>query len=149
VVGPLPAADDPFAPGQLLCVRLAAGRQLWVASEMLVRRGEGAYLLPMRVSDTMRRSDVDVEPMGRGTADWRDNYQQQYANTGRKYDYHEPAYTYGNSLRQEARYRDYNWSRLEPEARRTWEQRYPSTPWDQIKDAVRYSWERAKQAASD
>jgi len=102
-----------------------------------------------KVNETVRRSDVDVEPMGRGTTNWRDNYQQQYGNTGRKYEYYEPAYTYGTSLRQEARYREYTWNRLEPEARRTWEQRYPSTPWDQIKDAVRYSWERTKQAASD
>jgi hypothetical protein len=90
---------------------------------------------------------------GMGSADmeryrtaWRGHYQSQFARTGNKYEQYEPAYQYGYSLRNEPRYSDYDWNRLEPEARRTWEQRYPGTAWDQIRDAVRYAWENFKQS---
>jgi uncharacterized protein (TIGR02271 family) len=108
------------------------------------------------VRDTVRRSDVDVENMGAGAGDmeryrsgWRGHYQTQFVNTGYKYEHYEPAYQYGYSLRNEPRYRDYDWARLEPEARRTWEQRNPGSAWDQVKDAVRYSWENFKARVRD
>jgi uncharacterized membrane protein len=88
----------------------------------------------------------DMERMRSG---WRGHYQSQFANTGNKYEQYEPAYQYGYTLRNDARYRDYDWARLEPEARRTWEQRNTGTTWDQIKAAVRYSWENFKQAVRD
>jgi hypothetical protein len=47
------------------------------------------------------------------------------------------------------RYRGWDWDRLEPEARRTWQERYPKTLWDDIKDAVRYAWENIKEAVRD
>jgi len=81
--------------------------------------------------------------------DWRDDYKRQFASSGRQYEFYQPAYEYGSSLRGESRYRDYDWNRLEPEARRTWEQRYPDTAWDQIKGAVRTAWERTKGAVTD
>jgi uncharacterized membrane protein len=88
----------------------------------------------------------DMERMRSG---WRGHYQSQFANTGNKYEQYEPAYQYGYTLRNEPRYRDYDWQRLEPEARRTWEQRNPGTTWDQVKGAVRYSWENVKQSMRD
>jgi uncharacterized membrane protein len=99
-------------------------------------------------------SSTSMSGMGNGDmeryrAGWRGHYQTQFANTGYKYEQYEPAYEYGWSLRNEARYRDYDWARLEPEARRTWEQRYPGSAWDQIKAAVRYSWESFKEAVRD
>jgi uncharacterized protein (TIGR02271 family) len=104
-----------------------------------------------QVRDTVRRTDVDVSQTGgtdmeRYRTGWRGHYQTQFANTGNKYEQYEPAYEYGYNLRNEARYRDYDWNRLEPEARRTWEQNNPATAWDQIKSAVRYSWENLKQS---
>jgi uncharacterized protein (TIGR02271 family) len=107
-----------------------------------------------RVRDTVRRSDVEVEKINAGDLEryrtgWRGHYQTQFASTGNKYEHYEPAYMYGYTLRNEPRYRDYDWTRLEPEARRTWEQRNPGTAWDQIKDAVRYSWENFKARVRD
>jgi uncharacterized protein (TIGR02271 family) len=105
------------------------------------------------VSDTVRRSDVDVQQTGgdmeRFRTGWRGHYQSQFANTGNRYEQYEPAYQYGYTLRNEPRYRDYDWAQLEPEARRTWEQRNPGTAWDQVRDAVRYSWENVKQSMRD
>jgi hypothetical protein len=51
-------------------------------------------------------------------------------------------------LRNDPRYGDWDWTRMEPEARVAWEQRNPGT-WEQIKDAVRYSWESVKAAVRD
>jgi uncharacterized protein (TIGR02271 family) len=106
------------------------------------------------VRDTVRRSDVDVQQTGgqdmeRMRSGWRGHYQSQFANTGNKYEQYEPAYQFGYTLRNEPRYRDYDWTRLEPEARRTWEQRNTGTAWDQVKAAVRYSWENFKQSVRD
>jgi hypothetical protein len=103
------------------------------------------------VRDTVRRSDVDVQQTGGADYDryrsgWRGHYQTQFASSGNKYEHYEPAYMFGHSLRNEVRYRDYDWTRMEPEARRTWEQRNPGSTWDQVKDAVRYSWENVKQS---
>ena len=91
-------------------------------------------------------SDTDLERYRTG---WRGHYQSQFANTGYMYEHYEPAYQYGWTLRNEPRYRDWDWAQLEPEARRTWEQRNPGTAWDQIKAAVRYAWENFKQSVRD
>ena len=76
---------------------------------------------------------------------WRKHYQTQFSGSGQEYDYYEPAYEYGWGLRDDPRYRSYDWAQLEPEARATWEQRQPGT-WEKIKDAVRYAWENVKDA---
>jgi hypothetical protein len=95
---------------------------------------------------TQRTGGQTMGDMERFRTGWRGHYQSQFASTGNKYEHYEPAYQYGYTLRNEPRYRDYDWNRLEPEARRTWEQRNPGTMWDQVKDAVRYSWENIKQS---
>lgn len=122
-----------------------------VVEEVVVRKDVGQRT--EKVRDTVRRTDVQVEDMGKGmsgqtfTNGWREHYQKTFANTGNKYDYYEPAYTFGESLRSDKRYSNWDWNRLEPEARRTWESRYDS-PWDKIKNAVRYAWQGVKDAVS-
>ena len=81
--------------------------------------------------------------------DWRNHYQQNYSNSGMKYEQYEPAYQYGYDLRSDKRYTDWDWNRLEPEARKNWETRYPNTAWDKAKNAVRYAWESVKHAVTD
>jgi hypothetical protein len=95
------------------------------------------------------RTGQGMGDMSRYSTGWRGHYQSSFASTGNKYEQYEPAYQYGYTLRNEPRYRDYDWPRLEPEARRTWEQRNPGTSWDQVKDAVRYAWENVKQSVRD
>lgn len=94
-------------------------------------------------------SGTNTADMERFRQGWRGHYQSQFGSTGYKYEHYEPAYQYGYTLRNEPRYRDYDWMRLEPEARRTWESRNPGTAWDQVKDAVRYAWENFKQSVRD
>jgi len=120
-----------------------------VVEEVVVRKDVGERTETVR--DTVRRTDVKVEEMGTGmtgknyATDWQTHYQKTFANTGNQFDYYQPAYTYGETLRGDKRYSNWDWARLEPEARRTWESRYDS-PWDKVKGAVRYAWEGVKDA---
>jgi uncharacterized protein (TIGR02271 family) len=119
------------------------------------------------VSDTVRRTDVDVEQLGAGTTTGTtditgtgakskavgiggtdDNtYYQNYFNTNLKnsgytFDQYQPVFSYGQALGTSDRYRGKDWSAIEPDARREWEARNPGT-WEEFKDSVRYAWARA------
>jgi hypothetical protein len=125
------------------------------AGQSQTRRGGVQYYPRTSQGSTMSgmgsqsMSSQNMGDMDRLRTGWRGHYQSQFASTGNKYEQYEPAYQYGYTLRNEPRYRDYDWNRLEPEARRTWEERNPGTTWDQVKNAVRYSWENFKQSVRD
>jgi uncharacterized protein (TIGR02271 family) len=111
------------------------------------------------VHDTVRRTDVDVEPMA-GTArttatgsttfrpyetydpDFRSNYQSTYSSLG-SYDRFQPAYRYGYTLATDQRYAGRNWSDVEPEARKAWNSQNKNS-WEDFKDAVQYSWDKVR-----
>jgi len=101
------------------------------------------------VRETVRRTDVEVEPMTGTTSNyrtyesfepgWRTHYNANFANSGYSYDQYTPAYRYGYSLATNKNYSGWDWDRLEPEAHRYWDERNPST-WDQFKNAIRQAW---------
>jgi uncharacterized protein (TIGR02271 family) len=102
------------------------------------------------VTDTVRRTDVDVDRVGSGKLTgsasgandpFRTHYQTHYANTGRAYDEYAPAYEYGSTLRSNARYSGRDWSTIEPEVRRDWEASHRGSKWENFKDAVRHGWD--------
>jgi uncharacterized protein (TIGR02271 family) len=107
------------------------------------------------VEETVRRKDVDVENIGAGmstgtarswdtyTNDFRTHYNTNYANSGYTFEQYTPAYRYGYTLASNDQFRDYDWNRIEPEARRNWEARNPNT-WEQFKDAIRDAWDRVR-----
>lgn len=76
-------------------------------------------------------------------SDFRNHYQTNFASGGYAYDRYLPVYRYGYNLGTDTRFRDRDWSAVEPEARRTWEQHNPGT-WEQFKEGVRHAWERAR-----
>jgi hypothetical protein len=80
--------------------------------------------------------------------DYRNHYQTYYSGTGYDYDYYVPAYRYGSTLASDAAYRDWDWNRLEPEARSRWERDYMDSPWEDFKEAVHHAWMRVKDAVS-
>jgi len=103
------------------------------------------------ISDTVRRTDVNVEQINTGTAvsdtDWntystnfRSDYDTNYANSGYTYEQYTPAYRYGYDLASDTNYRGRQWNDVENDARTRWEERNPGT-WDQFKGAVRRSWD--------
>jgi len=100
------------------------------------------------VNDTVRRTDVEVEQMGTNTRyqpfetydqQFHKHFDSNYGSSGSTYEQYSPAYRYGYSLATNDQYRDYDWARLESEARRTWETDHPNT-WDRFKDAIRDAW---------
>jgi len=97
------------------------------------------------VRDSVRRTDVDVEQLGRGrsTADaaYRNHFDTNYANTGASFDEYAPAYQYGSSLSD--RYRGQEWDSIEPDVRRDWERNNPGRAWDRFKAAIRHAWDSA------
>ena len=106
------------------------------------------------VRDTVRRTEVEVEPVGaehareaRGfdayDADFRGHYTTSLASRGHPYERWSPGYRYGYELASDRRYAGRDWTALEPEARRGWEAQQKGT-WEEFKDTVRYAWEKVR-----
>ena len=123
-----------------------------VVEEVTVRKE--AHERVETVRDTVRRKDVDVEPVGasqatdaRGfapyAADFRRHHTTMFASSGLEYADYEPAYRYGYDLGTNERYRGRDWTALEADARRDWEARQPGT-WERFKDAIRYGWDKVR-----
>jgi uncharacterized membrane protein len=73
--------------------------------------------------------------------DFRTHYDNYFVNSGYTYSQYVPAYRYGYSLGMNDTYRDYDWTQMEPIARRQWEDRYSGT-WEDFKDAIREGWRK-------
>jgi len=127
-----------------------------VVEEVRVRKNVDEHT--QTVQDTVRRTDVAVEPIadaGRtGTSstvtrsfdayepDFRTNYQNVYSSIG-NYDRFQPAYRYGYTLATDKRYQGRSWGDVEPEARKAWNSQNNNS-WEDFKDAVQYSWDRVR-----
>jgi uncharacterized protein (TIGR02271 family) len=110
------------------------------------------------VSDTVRKTDVEVERTGAaGTgagvgggatalsdddADYRRHWQSAYRQSGGQYEDYDAAYRYGSTMASSDRYKNYQWTDAEPHLRSDWESNHPESTWDKVKDAVRYGAER-------
>jgi uncharacterized protein (TIGR02271 family) len=95
------------------------------------------------VHDTVRRTDVEVEPFD--ASHFKEHFESQYArsNEGEDFSSYRPAYELGSEMRTDTRFSGKEWESVEPHAKRTWETRNPGT-WDRFKDAVKHAWEQAK-----
>jgi hypothetical protein len=93
------------------------------------------------IRDTVRRADVKVEDeqaasnMPAGEDEYLHHWRTNYQSGQTPYEDYSMAYRFGATLP-----RGENWTRIEPDARRQWEQQRPRT-WERFKDAVRFSWE--------
>jgi uncharacterized protein (TIGR02271 family) len=106
------------------------------------------------VQDRVRRTDVNVEPLGAEHAttsrdlaayerDFRTHATTAFASRGQAYEYWAPAYRYGYELAADPRYRDRDWAAIEAEGRRDWEQHHQGS-WEEFKEAIRYGWEKVR-----
>jgi len=102
-----------------------------------------------QIHDTVRRTEVEVEQLNResgGDADYlqdfRRDYESRYANSGESFESFRPAYEYGYTSANDARYRGRNWSDVEDDLRTDYTRRNPGSTWDRVKDSVRYGWEK-------
>jgi uncharacterized protein (TIGR02271 family) len=127
-------------------------KQARVVEEVVVRKDVQEHTETVR--DTVRRTEVEVEPVGaehareaRGfdayDADFRGHYTTSLASRGHPYERWSPGYRYGYELASDRRYAGRDWTALEPEARRGWEAQQKGT-WEEFKDTVRYAWEKVR-----
>jgi uncharacterized protein (TIGR02271 family) len=127
-------------------------KQARVVEEVVVGKAQEERTETVR--DTVRRTEVEVEPVGaehareaRGfdayDADFRGHYTTSLASRGHPYERWSPGYRYGYELASDSRYAGRDWTALEPEARRGWEAQQKGT-WEEFKDTVRYAWEKVR-----
>jgi hypothetical protein len=76
-------------------------------------------------------------------AEFRDHYARHYANKGRSYEYYLPGYRYGYNLANDERFADKDWSVVEPELRRYW-QEFDAQHWDEFKDGIKFARDKAR-----
>jgi hypothetical protein len=126
---------------------VVVAKEARVVEEVIVSKDVEERVEPVR--DRVRHTEIDVERAETGTqrsdvfegddADFRGHWTQTGRNRDLSYEQSAPAYQFGHELAGDER----DWSAIEPEARRRWEERSPGT-WDRVVDAVRYAWERAR-----
>ncbi len=102
-----------------------------------------------KVRDTVRKTEVNVQPTGTGDfqrfdQDFRSHFDNTYASQGMNYNDFSPAYQYGYNLARDSRFSSYDWNGIEPEARAAWERRYGQGTWDRVRGAVEYAWETTR-----
>ena len=119
-----------------------------VKEEVIVDKETTQKTQPVR--DTVRRTKVEVEQLGKSggtgtveyTEDFRRNYQANYATSGYTYEQMEPAYTYGYRSAGDTQYRGKSWTDVESQLRTDYLRQNPSSNWDKVKGAIRYGWEK-------
>jgi hypothetical protein len=85
--------------------------------------------------------DVSYGDWSRYDQMYQQDFFTRFGATGRDYSFYQPAYRFGYDLRKNPRYNDYDWSRLEPEARAEWQRRGERSMWEEVRDAVRHAWD--------
>ncbi|MFO0576049.1 MAG: YsnF/AvaK domain-containing protein [Polyangia bacterium] len=102
------------------------------------------------IRDTLRRTDVEVESIAPGaptfdaySTDFQQHFTTSFGSTGGTFEQYTPAYRYGLGLASDPRYRGVDWSTLEADARRSWEENEPGT-WERFKDAIKYAWQKVQ-----
>jgi uncharacterized protein (TIGR02271 family) len=118
-----------------------------VVEEVVV--GKEVSQRQQQVQDTVRHTEVEVQPLQANTIDddtyYRNDWQTNYASLGGTYDDYAPAYRYGNEMRRDARYQGRSWDDVETDLRSDWDTRYGSSgssTWERMKAAVRSGWNR-------
>ena len=127
-------------------------KQARVVEEVVVGKAQEERTETVR--DTVRRTEVEVEPVGaeatreaRGFAtyetDFRHHYTTAAGGRGQAYEHWAPAYRYGYTRAGDPRYTGRDWPAIEADARRDWEQQHRGT-WEEMKDAIRYAWDKVR-----
>lgn len=105
-----------------------------VVEEVIVSKDVDEHTETIR--DTIRKIDIDVQDL---EVEFRRDFEDRYAKTGASYDQYRPAYDYGRELATSETAGD--WTAIESDAQRRYEQRYPGQ-WNTYRDAVRRGYER-------
>jgi uncharacterized protein (TIGR02271 family) len=100
-----------------------------------------------QITDTVRRTEVDVEQLGASEDEdyYRSHWTSNFSTAGGTYDDYAPAYRYGAAMRGTEGNTGRSWDDAESGLRTSWESRYPQSTWEKMKAAVRHGWERITQ----
>ena len=85
------------------------------------------------VSDTVRRTDVEVEQLSGGESG------------SVTYDESDPNYTYAQTMASDDRYAGREWNDVEADVRRDWESKNQGGTWDDVKDSISNAWGRNRR----
>ncbi|MDQ3031115.1 MAG: YsnF/AvaK domain-containing protein [Myxococcota bacterium] len=119
-----------------------------------VRVGKEVEQHTETVGDTVRRTEVEIEPIRGGqrtSSGWdtesrelRKHYDSNYGSTqGARWESYEPAYRMGHEMSSDRRYASRDWNAVERDARTSWEAKEPGT-WERVKGAVRHAFDRGR-----
>jgi len=150
-----PADSEAFKEQTLIVTETGeeavVGKQARVVEEVVLRKEAEERTETIR--DTVRRTDVQVDQTGAAPQkgvkgyegydeDFRRHYEIAFATTsGATYEHYLPAYRYGYTLATDKRYIGRDWTVIEPEARRAWEEGHAVGTWEQFKNEIRYAWD--------
>lgn len=153
-----PATEADFRSGKGEAIEMqefaeeaVVGKTARVVEE--VRVGKETTQRTENVRDSVRRTEVDVEPISSNRAtnqanidyddtDFRNDFQTRYGASGDSYDTYAPAYRYGYEMGNDPRYQGRSYDEVESQLRSDYGNRYPNSTWEKIKDSVRYGWEK-------
>jgi len=113
-----------------------------------VRVGKDVSERTETVRDSVRRTEVDVEPLAGprqgeiDDTDFRRHFQQTYGASGADYSDYGPAYEYGYISAGDPKYRNRSFEDAEADLRSSYERTNPNSTWEKMKDSVRYGWNR-------
>jgi len=151
--------DQPINPGDTTAFKDKTIELHETAEEAVVQKsarvveevvvGKEVSQRQQQIKDTVRHTEVDVQPLQGASIDddtyYRNDWQTNYARLGGTYDDYAPAYRYGNEMRRDARYQGRSWDDVESDLRSDWDTRYGSSgnsTWERMKAAVRSGWDR-------
>lgn len=148
---PLTAADTDAFRDRTIEMREHAEKAVVAKTARVVEEvsvGKTATSHTEQISDTVRRTDVDVVPIGtmqrtgydRHTDTLRSHFNQSFASTGTPFSHYDSAYRYGYELRGDSSLKGRDWNDIEPHARQTWETHNKGT-WERFKDAIRHGFD--------
>jgi uncharacterized protein (TIGR02271 family) len=101
------------------------------------------------IKETLRRQDVEIEEIdvARTFTDYEPDFRRyvdtRLADRGLTYDDVSPALKFGYQMGTTEPFRSSNWTKVEPDARKLWENQNPGT-WDNNANIVKYSWEATR-----
>lgn len=156
---PVTAADEGLIRDQTIEVTETAEEPVFTKAARVVEEvvvGKDVNERTETIRDTVRRTQVDVEPIAGQNArstttdvnradydsDFRRDYETRYSSSGEPYENYAPAYQFGSRYASDPDYRGKSFEDSEERLKTEYLRNNPNSAWDRAKGAVRYGWEK-------
>lgn len=154
-------AERPLEPGELErafqeeTIRVPVRGEQAVVNKEAVVTGEVAvkkqqHTEQQQVSGTVRRVEVTVDKnYDQLRNQFQQNWQQNYASSGRTWAQDEPYYQYGYAAATNPQYQGQTWQQAEPALQQSYAQQYGDNPrWQELRAEVQQGFEGARTVAT-